>query len=488
MLGHKCLFRWGVRNWASQRARYYFAYWYRMGTLAASQKLGPGTQFVVASDVMRKFIGMAERVAKHVGTVLIVGETGTGKERIAHAIHEYSQRCKQPFVDINCAALPENLVESELFGYEKGAFSGADSAKPGLFELANLGTIFLDEIGELDLKVQVKLLRVLDRAPYYRLGGHRKITADARVIAATNRDLKEEVRAGRFRKDLYHRLSQFELCVPPLRNRPEDIVALAEHFLTREGTGLKFSKDAMRVLESYSWPGNVRELQNVVNKVVVSAQGSEIGVSEVRQELAKTQSGDGEQLDIPQADISLDGMEAQAIAKALQKTGGHRGRAAVQLGISRRTLSRKLRQYGLSSARPSTPGALGSMSPTEQRNFRATTNTPAMLMTTDGQEVTCTVTNLSARGMGVEGFAVAVRSQSELRVRFRFSDSDTTIEAVGRLAWVGSPDRAGITFTDVDQSSRREITRWLYQKMAEEGWILESQALEKDLVQLDAAQ
>ena len=128
------------------------------------------------------------------------------------------------------------------------------------------------------------------------------------------------------------------------------------------------------------------------------------------------------------------------------------------------------------------------MSPPEQRNFRATTNTPAMLMTTDGQEVTCTVTNLSARGMGVEGFAVAVRSQSELRVRFRFSDSDTTIEAVGRLAWVGSPDRAGITFTGVDQSSRREITRWLYQKMAEEGWILESQALEKDLVQLDAAQ
>ena len=304
---------------------------------------------------MRKFLGMAERVAKHVGTVLIVGETGTGKERIAHAIHEYSQRCNQPFVDINCAALPENLVESELFGYEKGAFSGADSGKPGLFELANLGSIFLDEIGELDLRVQVKLLRVLDRAPYYRLGGHRKITADARVIAATNRDLKAEVRAGRFRKDLYHRLSQFELCVPPLRKRPEDIVALAEYFLTREGTGLKFSKDALRVLESYSWPGNVRELQNVVNKVVVSAQGPEILVSEVRQELARTESGESEQLDIPQADISLDGMEAQAIAKALQKTRGHRGRAAVQLGISRRTLSRKLRQYGLSAVRPSTP-------------------------------------------------------------------------------------------------------------------------------------
>lgn len=179
-----------------------------------------GKPFIVASEVMRKFMGMAERVARHVGTVLIVGETGTGKELIAHAIHEQSLRCEQPFVEINCAALPENLVESELFGYEKGAFSGADTGKPGLFELAHLGTIFLDEIGELDLKVQVKLLRILDRAPYYRLGGHRKITSDVRVVAATNRNLKEEVSAGRFRKDLYHRLSQFELSVPPLRERP----------------------------------------------------------------------------------------------------------------------------------------------------------------------------------------------------------------------------------------------------------------------------
>jgi DNA-binding NtrC family response regulator len=459
-----------------------------MGTLAVSQKLGQGTQFVVASEVMRKFIGMAERVAKHVGTVLIVGETGTGKERIAHAIHEYSQRCNQPFVDINCAALPEHLVESELFGYEKGAFSGADSGKPGLFELANLGTIFLDEIGELDLKVQVKLLRVLDRAPYYRLGGHRKITADARVIAATNRDLKEEVRAGRFRKDLYHRLSQFELCVPPLRKRPGDIVALAEHFLAKETTGLKFAREALRVLESYSWPGNVRELQNVVNKVVVSAQGPEIGASEVTQELARTEGGDSALPEVPQSDISLDGMEAQAIAKALQKTGGHRGKAAVQLGISRRTLSRKLRTYGLSAARPSTPGALGSMSPAEQRNFRATTNTPAMLVTPGGQEVACTITNLSARGMGVEGLTAALGSQSELQVRFQLSDSDIIVQAHGRLAWVGSPGRAGITFTDIDQLSRHEITRWLYQKMEQEGWILDPEARETDLVQLGAGQ
>ena len=256
-----------------------------MATLTTSSNPVNGNQFIVASEVMQKFMGMVERVARHVGTVLIVGETGTGKERIARTILEHSLRCSKPFVDINCAALPENLVESELFGYEKGAFSGADTDKPGLFELAHQGTIFLDEIGELDLKVQVKLLRVLDRAPYYRLGGHRKITADVRVVAATNRNLKEEVISGRFRKDLYHRLSQFELCVPPLRDRPEDIVALAKHFLALEGGGFTFSPDALRVLQSYAWPGNVRELQNIVGKITVSAVGPEIEASEVRQEI-----------------------------------------------------------------------------------------------------------------------------------------------------------------------------------------------------------
>jgi transcriptional regulator with PAS, ATPase and Fis domain len=346
-------------------------------------------------------------VARHVGTVLIVGETGTGKERIAHAIHEHSQRCSKPFVDINCAALPENLVESELFGYEKGAFSGADTGKPGLFELAHLGTIFLDEIGELDLKVQVKLLRILDRAPYYRLGGHRKITADVRVVAATNRNLKEEVSAGRFRKDLYHRLSQFELCVPPLRARPQDVVALAESFLTQGGKGLKFSPDALRLLESYSWPGNVRELQNVVNKVMVSALGPEVGVSEVRQELANVHSNDSAQVESAQSDTRLDCLEAQlkaqAIEKALERTGGRRGQAAVQLGISRRTLSRKLREYGLSSARCASPVALGLLSHEQRQRFRAGIKVPVSLVTAERQELTCTATDLGLSGMGLEG-------------------------------------------------------------------------------------
>jgi two-component system, NtrC family, response regulator AtoC len=444
-----------------------------MATLTTSDNPVHGSQFIVASEVMRKFMGMVERVARHLGTVLIVGETGTGKERIAHAIHEHSLRCSKPFVDINCAALPENLVESELFGYERGAFSGADTDKPGLFELAHMGTIFLDEIGELDLKVQVKLLRILDRAPYYRLGGHRKITADVRVIAATNRNLKQEVGTGRFRKDLYHRLSQFELCVPPLRERPQDVVALAEHFLAQGGSGFTFSPDALRILGSYSWPGNVRELQNVVNKVMVAAPGPEIGAAEVGHELRNAHSNDGEPVEVPQPDTRLDSqeaqMEARAIAKALEMTGGHRGQAAAQLGISRRTLSRKLQQYGLSSSRGLAPVALGSLSYEQQQYFRAELKVPVLLVTAEGQEVTCTAANLSAGGMGLEGLTIVLGYQSGLRVRFRFPDSGTTVEVLARLAWTGMHGRAGISFTDVSPAVRQEIGRWLNQKMAEEG-------------------
>jgi transcriptional regulator with PAS, ATPase and Fis domain len=458
-----------------------------MATLSTSDNPAHGTEFIVASAVMHKFMGMVERVARHVGTVLIVGETGTGKERIAHAIHEYSLRSSKPFVDINCAALPENLVESELFGYEKGAFSGADTGKPGLFELAHLGTIFLDEIGELDLKVQVKLLRVLDRAPYYRLGGHRKITTDVRVVAATNRNLKEEVRAGRFRKDLYHRLSQFELCVPPLRERSQDIVALAEHLLAREGNNLKFSAEALRVLQSYSWPGNVRELQNVVGKIMVSASGPEIEAGEVRQELTNAHTtNDGGQVERPQFDTRLDSleeqMEAQAIEKALEKTGGHRGQAAAQLGVSRRTLSRKLREYGFSSPRHTAPVALGSLNDEERQYFRAEIKISASLVTADGQELTCTTTNLGASGMGLEGVTMALGYQSGLRVRFRFPDSDTTMEVLARLAWADKQGRVGITFTDASPTVRQEISRWLYQKMAEEGWTVRPESQQEPLV------
>jgi transcriptional regulator with PAS, ATPase and Fis domain len=449
-----------------------------MPTLTASNNPAHANQFIVASEVMHKFMGMVDRVARHVGTVLIIGETGTGKERIAHAIHENSLRCSQPFVDINCAALPENLVESELFGYEKGAFSGADTAKPGLFELAHLGTIFLDEIGELDLKIQVKLLRVLDRAPYYRLGGHRKITADVRVVAATNRNLKDEVNAGRFRKDLYHRLSQFELCVPPLRQRPQDIVALTEYFVIQAGSGLKFSSAALRVLESYSWPGNVRELQNVVNKVMVSAPGPEIDASEVQVELKNTGADDGTQIESVEPANQLDIPEALSIKKALERTGGHRGQAAANLGISRRTLSRKLREYGMSPARRIARIARGTLDREQQQRFRAVLKVPISLRTLEGQDLSCTTRNLSADGMGVDGLTTSLTYGCGLKVRFRFPDSETTVELLARLAWAGAHGKAGITFTEVNPPARQEIERWLCQKMAEEGWTLQSEPRE----------
>ena len=202
------------------------------GDMPLARREIDGTQFLIASPLMHKFMGMVDRVAGHTETVLVTGETGTGKELVARTIHGSSYRHKNPLIDINCAALPEHLVESELFGYEKGAFSGADSSKPGLFELADKSTIFLDEIGELQPQIQVKLLRVLDGAPYYRLGGNKKITVDVRVVAATNQDLELAVKEGRFRKDLFHRLSQFQLRVPPLRERPEDIAELARHFLS----------------------------------------------------------------------------------------------------------------------------------------------------------------------------------------------------------------------------------------------------------------
>src|SRR5207302_1198810 len=302
-----------------------------------------GTTFFLASPVMRDFMSMVDRVASHSETVLITGETGTGKELIARTVHDSSHRQNRPWVDINCAALPENLVESELFGYEKGAFSGADASKPGLFELADKGTLFLDEIGELQLQTQVKLLRVLDGQPFYRLGGHRKIKVDVRIVAATNQDLEAAVREGRFRQDLYHRLGQFQLRVPPLRQRPEDIVALAEHFLRLKTPQKYFSSQAITALLSHSWPGNIRELRNLVAKMAMESTGAEIDFSRITAALTGEPSALRQTASMPVS--NLDSMEEQMIIKALERTGGQRTFAAEQLGISRRTLSRKLKEY-----------------------------------------------------------------------------------------------------------------------------------------------
>jgi transcriptional regulator with PAS, ATPase and Fis domain len=306
---------------------------------------------------MLQLIDLAERIAQSNAAVLITGESGSGKELIARAVHHYSLRCAKPWVDVSCAALPEHLVESELFGYEKGAFSGADAPKPGLFELAHHGTLFLDEVGELEPRMQVKLLRVLDGVAYYRLGGTRKVTVDVRIVAATNQDLEQMVETGSFRGDLYHRLGQICLRVPPLRERPEDIVPLAEHFLKQTNPRLNFSGEALQVLLGHRWPGNVRELRNVVTNAGVLARDTEIGVGDLLLAPARSFAAPtATPMTIPPSagpSANLDGMEKSTILRVLAQTNGHQQRAAELLGISRRTLSRKLKLYGREAVRQS---------------------------------------------------------------------------------------------------------------------------------------
>ena len=300
---------------------------------------------------MQQLIDLVQRIAQTNAAVLVTGESGSGKELIARAVHHYSLRCNKPWVDVSCAALPEHLVESELFGYEKGAFSGADAPKPGLFELANHGTLFLDEVGELEPRMQVKLLRVLDGVAYYRLGGTRKVTVDVRVVCATNQDLESMVESGSFRGDLYHRLGQICLRVPPLRERREDIVPLAEHFLNQTNPKLSLSEDAMRTLEEHSWPGNVRELRNVITKAAVLARDVEIRGGDLVLSQPRTTTVVTRAIAMPSA--NLDGMEKNTILRVLAETNGHQQKAAELLGISRRTLSRKLKLYGREAVRQS---------------------------------------------------------------------------------------------------------------------------------------
>jgi DNA-binding NtrC family response regulator len=321
-----------------------------------------GVTAVLHSAVIRDLMTKVQRIAQSPAAVIITGETGSGKEIIARALHHYSLRCSKPWVDVNCAALPEHLIESELFGYEKGAFSGADVTKPGFFELANTGTLFLDEIGELEPKTQVKLLRVLDGTPYYRLGGLRKVTVDVRIIAATNRNLEQGVSAGTFRNDLYHRLNQIHLHVPSLRERKDDILPLAEFFLSQQYPDLKFHRETIDTLLNYQWPGNVRELRNVVMASAVLASERTIRVEDlpahiqsarVKAAIPTPAPGTAEAPDDDEeaALTPLDEMERTLIMRTLNQTEGHQQRAAELLGISRRTLSRKLKAYAFGQGR-----------------------------------------------------------------------------------------------------------------------------------------
>jgi len=303
--------------------------------------------FVAASRAMRSLLGEVSLVAPTDATVLVTGESGTGKELVARLIHQKSKRSSGPFVTVNCSAIPENLVESELFGHQKGAFTGADRARPGRFETADGGTILLDEIGELPLGIQAKLLRVLEDGTYQRVGDPQTRRCDIRVIACTNRDLESEVEAGRFREDLFFRLNVFRLHLPPLRERPEEIEFLVRHFLKRLGRPhMRVSQAALRALEAYNWPGNVRELANAIERAAILAPGEIILPEHLPPTVTQAQDGLTDQ---KASEVrTLREQEREAILEALRRTGGNRTQAAKLLGISRRKLLYRLREYGVS--------------------------------------------------------------------------------------------------------------------------------------------
>jgi len=318
--------------------------------LRAQLATGPAERgLVVASAAMRQALALVARVAEHSTTVLITGESGTGKEVIARAIHRASPRGSKAFVGINCAAIPENLLESELFGHVRGAFTGATGDKVGLFEQANGGTLLLDEIGELPIGLQAKLLRVLQESEIRRVGDQKTRRVDARVLAATARDLEAEVRAGRFREDLFYRVNVVVIELPPLRDRREDIAPLARHFVARLaqrfGRPLSLSEDALAWLEQQEWPGNVRELENAIERAAVLSRKEILEAGEFRSEApraAELAPPEGESLSEVVA-----AAERQAIASALRAANGNRREAAKQLGVSLRTLFYKIDRYGI---------------------------------------------------------------------------------------------------------------------------------------------
>ena len=316
------------------------------------------------SEPMRDVYDVIEKVADTPSTVLITGESGTGKELIARALHENSARKKKPFVSVNCAAIPPDLLESELFGYERGAFTGAVTSKPGRFELAHGGTLFLDEIAEIPVSMQVKLLRALQEQQFERVGGIKTITVDSRLVAATNRNLKESIAEGGFREDLYYRLNVVHVHLPPLRARPSDIPLLLEHFvrkfndkLDRSVTG--FDDQARKHLLDYAWPGNIRELENVVERCMIFAEDGEVGKqhlpAEMREaegpvsagvvsDIAPTPGTTGLKEAVREATLKL---EREFIRRALDQTGGNVTHTARLLKISRKSLQNKMKELGL---------------------------------------------------------------------------------------------------------------------------------------------
>ncbi|NTX13744.1 sigma-54-dependent Fis family transcriptional regulator [Myxococcus sp. CA056] len=325
------------------------------------------------SPQMQDVYKVIDKVADTPSTVLITGESGTGKELIATALHGASSRRDKPFIKINCAAIPATLLESELFGYERGAFTGAVTSKPGRFELADGGTLFLDEIGEIPVEMQVKLLRALQEGEFERVGGIKTTRVDVRLVAATNRDLQAEIEAGRFRKDLYYRLAVVPLTLPPLRERRSDILMLARHFVDKYNRRLNkkiegITDDALALLQGYAWPGNIRELENLIERALLFADGPLITAKDLPEPVRQ---GAGVQaspapppsaptLEVPTGEVGLKDivrmkaaeLERDLIVKKLDETGGNVTRAARLLQISRKSLQTKMKEFGLRDTTP----------------------------------------------------------------------------------------------------------------------------------------
>jgi transcriptional regulator with PAS, ATPase and Fis domain len=306
------------------------------------------------SPKMQDVYRLVERVLNTITNVLLTGESGTGKELIARVIHYEGPRAKGPFIAVNCAAIPETLLESELFGYERGAFTGATQRKPGRFELAAGGTLFLDEIGDMSPVLQSKLLRVLQEKEFERVGGTETLTHNARIVAATNQDLERLVAERRFREDLYYRLNVYPIALPPLRERQEDLSPLTMHFLKRFSQELRkevqgISKEAMGLLERYTWPGNVRELENVIERAVILCQGTVVTAQDLPslREHLKVPILNGDAFRLPANGIVLAELEKELIRQALEQTHHNKSHAARKLSLSRTQLRTRMRHYGL---------------------------------------------------------------------------------------------------------------------------------------------
>jgi len=311
-------------------------------------------QIIYCSEKMDQILRLIRKISSSEATVLITGESGTGKELIAHEIHSHSLRSKGPMIALNCSAFQDTLLESELFGHEKGAFTGADQCKPGLFELANGGSIFFDEIGDLSLRLQGKILRALESKSFFRVGGTRSVNVDPRVLGATNTDLRKLIGDKAFREDLYYRLSTIVIHLPPLRERKEDIEILCGHFLKMLVPDRPFSISgrAMDMLMAYDWPGNIRELKNVIERAILVSSHEVIEPSDICPDISASAIGRGGAPDREEKDlVSLEVLEKRQILKALNDLDWHRGKAARALGISQKTLYRKIKAFNIHPSR-----------------------------------------------------------------------------------------------------------------------------------------